>query len=103
MTSGEDQRALTAIRIGNELHDEDQVSFWDEFISLCGSTDGLSELLGVSRDKIQSWPNRIKEMRDQWEKHTAESPSEKPDQEVLPTGDNGAFTTNVDPSMGNLS
>ncbi len=103
MSSGEDERALAAVRIGKEMHDKDETSFWDEFISVCGSTESLAELLGVSREKILSWPARIQEMLDKLEKHTAESPAEKYNQEVLPTGDNGAFTTNQDPkSIGDL-
>lgn len=103
MTSGEEERALSVVRLGKEMHDEDETSFWDEFISLCGSADSLSALLDVSREKVLSWPSQIKEMLDKLEKHTAESPTEKEDKQLMPTGDNGAFITNQDPNdMGDM-
>lgn len=102
MTSGEDGQVLNVVRIGKDMHNEDETPFWDEFISLCANADGLAQLLGISREKITSWPARIKESLDKLEKHHAESPSGKDDTEVMPTGDNGAFTTNADPNMGDL-
>lgn len=102
MGSGEEERALTVVRAGKDMHEEGEVPFWDEFISLCSNTNGLSELLGVSPEKIRSWPNRIREMTDKLSKQTAENPNEKPDTEMIPTGDNGAFTTNSDPNMGSM-
>jgi hypothetical protein len=98
MTSGEDGRALNVVRLGKDMRDEDQGSFWDDFISLCGNSDGLSELFGVSREKIASWPAKIQEMLDKLEQHNAESPTEREDKEVVATGDTGAFTTNQDPT-----
>lgn len=104
MTSGEDDRALAAVRLGKEMHDKDETQFWDEFISICGSSESLAQLLGVTREKVLSWPGRIQDMLDKLDKHTTESPTEKTDQEVLPTGDNGAFISNQDPSnMGTMS
>ena len=97
MTSGEDGRALNIVRLGKDMHDENQVSFWDEFISLCGNSDGLSELLGVSREKISSWPSKIKEILDKIEQITTENPTNREDKKLMATGDTGAFTTNQDP------
>jgi len=97
MTSGEDGRALNIVRLGKDMRDENQVSFWDEFISLCGNSDGLSELLGVSREKISSWPSKIKEILDKIEQITTENPTNREDKKLMATGDTGAFTTNQDP------
>ena len=97
MTSGEDGRALNIVRLGKDMRDENQVSFWDEFISLCGNSDGLSELLGVSREKISSWPSKIKEILDKIEQITTENPKNREDKKLMATGDTGAFTTNQDP------
>lgn len=102
MASGEDERALSTVRRGKEMHEDDETSFWEEFISLCGDTEGLSQLLGISRNKILSWPARIQEMLDKLEKHTAEDPAEKEDEKLVPTGDNGAFISNQDPNLGSL-
>ncbi len=98
MNSGEADENLAVIQTGQQLHKENQISFWDEFISLCSDTDGLSQLFGVSKEKISSWPARIREALTKLEKQRAMNPSEKEDTELMPTGDNGAFTTNSDPT-----
>lgn len=98
MGSGDEDAALRVIRVGKELHNEDETPFWDEFITVCGNVDGLAELLGIGREKISSWPARIREHLNKLEKQTAENPAEKPKAEVMPTGDNGGF--NVDPNLG---
>jgi hypothetical protein len=98
MTSGEGGKALNVIRAGKELHDEKDTPFWDEFISLCGNSDGLSELFGVSKEKILSWPSKIQDMLDRLEQHNAESPVGKEDKEVMATGETGAIVTNQDPN-----
>ena len=54
MTSGEDSRALTVVRTGKNLHQKDETSFWDEFITLCANRDGLADLFDVSPEKIST-------------------------------------------------
>jgi hypothetical protein len=98
MTSGEDGRALNVVRIGKEFHDKNETPFWDEFISLCGNTEDMSELLGVSKEKILSWPSKIQDMLDRLEQHNAESPMGREDKKVIPTGETGAVVTNQDPN-----
>lgn len=100
--SGEDGRALIAVRAGKEMHAEGEASFWDEFISLCSNADGLSELLGVSAEKIRSWPAKVHEALEKLERHHAVDPAQKEKSELMPTGDNGAFTTNTDPVGANI-
>ncbi len=102
MTSGEDSRALTAVRAGKDLHAEDDTPFWDEFITLCANREGLAELFDVSPEKISSWPGRIKEYVDKLQKHDAEDPAQPEEQEVVPTGENGAVTVNQDPYLGEM-
>lgn len=97
MSSGEDDRALVVARVGKEMRDENETPFWDEFMSLCNNADGLSQLLGVPAENIRSWPAKISEVLEKLEKQTAVSPSEKNNDELMPTGDNGAFT-NQDPT-----
>ena len=98
MSSGEDTRHLSTVRTGNEMHKDGQPNFWDEFISLCADSEGLGQLLGVNSEKVRSWPPRIQEALEKLEKHTAQDPSEKEKTEVMPTGDNGAFTMNSYPT-----
>lgn len=103
MTSGEDSRALTAVRAGKSLHKEDETPFWDEFITICANREGLAELFDVSPEKISSWPSRIKDYLEKLQKHDAESTHEPEDQEMIPTGDNGAVTVNQDPYIGEIT
>jgi hypothetical protein len=103
MTSGDDSRVLTAVRVGKDMHQDGETSFWDEFITLCANTDGLSELLDVSPQKISSWPARIRENLEKLQRHDAESPHHREEEKLMPTGENGAVTTNVDPYLGELT
>lgn len=102
MGSGEASRAMQAVRAGKEMRKEDDSPFWDDFISLCANSDGLAELFDVSPEKVRSWPEKIRQQLEELEQHTAQSPSEKEDKEMLPTGDTGAVTTNQDPYLGEL-
>jgi len=102
MTSGMDSQALTAVRAGEGLHQDGETSFWDEFITLCANREGLAELFDVSADKVSSWPSRIKEHLEEMKKHHVESPHEDEQQEMIPTGENGAVVTNQDPYFGEM-
>jgi hypothetical protein len=98
MTSGEPDRAIITVRSGKDMHKEDQTPFWDEFISLCSNADGLSELLEVPANKIRTWPSRIKELLGKLDQQNAVDPAHKDNAEMIPTGHNGAFTVNSDPT-----
>lgn len=100
MSSGDDSRALSVMKAGEDLHKKDEASFWDEFISLCSNTEGMAELLEVSPEKVRKWTARIREYSGKLEKHNAEDPSKQEDKEMIPTGETGAFTTNTDPDIG---
>lgn len=102
MDTGNDSEILTVVRAGKNLRQEDESQFWDDFISLCSNSRGLSDLLGVSPEKITSWPPKIKEALEKLEKHDAESPNVKDDTTVIPTATNGAFTVNSDPPLGRM-
>lgn len=97
MDSGEDSASMSIVRTGKQLRKDDETQFWDDFISLCSNADGLAELLEVSPQKIRSWPTKIKEVLDKLQTRTAEDPSEKQKDELLPTGETGAVTLNSDP------
>lgn len=103
MDSGEDGQVLNLVRAGKDLRKEDETPFWDDFISLCSNAKGMSELLGVSSEKVLTWPGKIQEALDKLESHDAESPSVDTDTTMLPTGDNGAVTMNADPQLGAMS
>lgn len=102
MSSGEDNRALVIVRTGKEMHKEGQTPFWDEFISLCGNTDGLAQLLGVKPDQVRTWPAKIQEALNKLDQQNVMDPSQKDKTEMIPTGDNGAITMNADPVNTNI-
>lgn len=102
MDSGLNSQALTTVRAGEDLHGDEETSFWDEFISLCSNSQGMADLLDVSADKVSNWPAKIKEYRDKLDAHSKENPSTPDEKEVVPTGQTGAFVTNQDPFMGNM-
>lgn len=102
MDSGDDGQVINLVRTGKDLRKEDETSFWDDFISLCGNTQGMSDLLDVPPEKIRNWPGKIQEALDKLESHDAESPNIRNDTDVIPTGDNGAITLNVDPQLGGM-
>lgn len=102
MDSGENGQAMNVLKLGKDLHHQKQTPFWDEFISICSNSEGLSNLLGISKEKIQSWPARIKEGLEKLENQTINNPHDKENREIIPTGLNGALTTNQDPNLGEM-
>jgi hypothetical protein len=99
MDSGEESQAVQLVRAGEELRKEDESSFWDDFLSLLSNSEGFAELLGVTPEQIMAWPDKIRQIRERLEKDKNQKPSDDEEKEVLPTGDNGAITTNQDPVM----
>lgn len=100
MTSGEDGPILAVVKAGKEMRGDGEASFWDEFISLCSNSEGLADLFGVSKEKINSWPTRISEYLDKIEQSTGGTVGDREEKEIMPTGETGAFTTNQDPKLG---
>lgn len=88
--NGEENEAINIVRIGNDLRKNNDVSFWDDFINLCSNSKGLSELLGVEKEKISRWPAKIKEALEEMNKQKKEEPSEKENKKMIPTGDTGS-------------
>lgn len=93
MDTGEETRGMSVIRSGKDIRDENEGSFWDDFISLCNDSEGLADLLGVRRENVTSWPARIREALEKVDKHDMQGEN-KPDEpeEMIPTGQNGAVT-----------
>lgn len=102
MDSGEEGEILSVIRAGKDLRQEGDTPFWDDFIMVCNNTRGLADLLDVSPEKIRSWPSKIQEALTKLQTHDVQSPNTETDTEVIPTGQNGAVTTNQDPYLGEM-
>lgn len=100
MDSGEDDRVLSLVQSGLDLHPERKKTFWQEFSILCNNVDAMAELLGVSREKVRNFSARIHTYLEKLEKRKHESPKFKEKKQLMPTGDNGAFiATNTDPNL----
>lgn len=94
--------ASAVLKAGQDLRKASQTSFWDELISLCKNADGLSELLGVSREQIASWPAKIKDGLSDLDTQAFAGPEGKQNRALIPTGMTGAITTNQDPNIGEI-
>lgn len=93
MDSGDETTGMRVIRSGMALRDDDDSSFWEDFISLCNDAEGMADLLGIKREAVTSWASRIREALDKVQQHDQQredNPDE--DQEMIPTGENGAMT-----------
>ena len=59
-----DQAAMQVISKGLEIRPDrtDGDTFWDDFIAvISNNSEGASKLLGVNRDSISKWTQRIRE------------------------------------------
>lgn len=59
----EDSKVLDLIRFGNSLRKNECGNFWEDFISICARSDAMSELLGVQKEKITGWGEKINKLR----------------------------------------
>jgi len=81
--SGEESPAMRVIRTGMNFEGD----FWEDFKSISGDADGLSDLLGIPRHKITSWATKIDELKDKVEKiDGGGDDKKKKKQELVPTG-----------------
>lgn len=90
--SGDDSKAMLAIRVGNGISD----TFWTDFQRLINNVDAVSELLQVRPEEISRWSHRIKDnMQKVQERDEQPENFDRKRKEVLPTGmpdkNNGAL------------
>ena len=100
LDSGEESKAMEAIRSGLHIRKDEEGDFWEDFIQVCGNSDAMSELLNVPKETITGWAGKIQELKekvqlaDQEGNHSSKS-------EPLPTGDTP--TANFGGSDGTVS
>lgn len=94
-TEQTERHAKEAVRAGLNLRSADCGSFWDDFIQVCGNTQGMAELLGVPTHQISRWGSRI---RDYVTKVNREETEQNKDGKavMISTGDDSA--TLADPN-----
>jgi len=57
----EEEKALKVVRKGMNL--QTGGDFWDDFLRLCGDSEGMAVLLGVARDRVTGLSGRIERFR----------------------------------------
>lgn len=100
MDSGEESRGLKVIRTGLNLHQQKDNTFWEDFMQLCGDSEGMAELLKVKPAEVRRWANKIRDAIEQVKNTDSTNPEGQDDKKILPTGDNGALT--VDKGLSNF-
>lgn len=77
-----DEKALHIVRKGMNLQRGND--FWEDFLRLCGDSEGMAALLGVARDRVTGLSGRIERFRGMVE--DSDSSSKKKDK-MIKTGD----------------
>lgn len=77
----EDQKALEVVRKGVNLQRGED--FWDDFLRLCGDSEGMAALLGVARERVSGLYGRIERMRSM----VGDSEKSKSKTKMIKTGD----------------
>lgn len=75
------EKVIEVVRKGMNL----SKYFWDDFLSLCSNSDGMSDLLGTSKDKITSLNEKINKIKNEIEKK--DSSETKKRDKIIKTGD----------------
>lgn len=57
----DDERALEVVRKGINLQRGND--FWEDFLRLCGDSEGMAALLGVARDRVTGLSGRVERLR----------------------------------------
>lgn len=57
----DDERALEVVRKGVNLQRGND--FWEDFLRLCGDSEGMAALLGVARDRVTGLSGRVERLR----------------------------------------
>ena len=104
LDSGEETKAMEAIRNGMNVRKPECGDFWDDFISVSGNADAMADLLEVPKEKVTSWASKIRGLVEKIKdaddgEADADADSERSD--MIPTGNNGPMGDQQDTSMTN--
>lgn len=75
-------KAMEVVRAGLNISPD----FWEGFINLTGNSEGMADLLDVSRHKVANWAARIREVAAQIDKSDDEEAKDNKS-ELLSTGE----------------
>jgi hypothetical protein len=57
----DDERAVEVVRKGMSLQRGND--FWEDFLRLCGDSEGMAALLGVARDRVTGLSGRVERLK----------------------------------------
>ncbi len=77
----DDEKAVGVVRKGINLQRGND--FWEDFLRLCGDSEGMAALLGVARDRVTGLSGRIERFRGMVEDSESSSKKDK----MIKTGD----------------
>ena len=77
----EENKALDVVRKGMTLQRGND--FWEDFLRLCGDSDGMAALLGVGREKVTGLSGRVERLKGMAGDGESKSKKEK----MIKTGD----------------
>lgn len=95
--SEDESLAMAAIRNGMNLRKDDCGNFWDDFMSICGDANAMSELLDVPHEKVTGWSGKIRDMLDKVKDSDDQTDGGKNKSEMIPTGNQPAAAPNEQP------
>jgi hypothetical protein len=58
----DDERAMEVVRKGMNLQRGND--FWEDFLRLCGDSEGMAALLGVARDRVTGLSGRVERLKE---------------------------------------
>lgn len=77
-----DLKALEVVRKGMNL--QRGADFWDDFLSLCGNSEGMAALLNIPRENITGLGGRINKLKKEIEPDKKET---RKNSKIIKTGD----------------
>jgi hypothetical protein len=77
----DEKKALDIVRKGMTLQRGND--FWEDFLRLCGDSEGMAALLGVARDKVTGLPGRVERLK----ATVGDSESKSKKDKMIKTGD----------------
>lgn len=77
----DEKKALDIVRKGMTLQRGND--FWEDFLRLCGDSDGMAALLGVARDKVTGLSGRVERLK----ATVGDSESKSKKDKMIKTGD----------------
>jgi hypothetical protein len=75
----DDNKKIAAIKVGlnTRSNNAENSTFWDDFSKVCGDSESLAHLLGVSKYVIAGWPSTVSKYLKMVQEETAGDDAKK--------------------------